>query len=159
MLLQWCCSSPIGTSTHVTVPHRGKMGQLKSQACHAQGIEGPGGQDHSFGKPFLERVVAGCAPPSRGAGRSVGWMMPIGMRSLNASSIVMSTSFTRERSIMTRYPVVGFGVQGTNTHRVACLGGLLLPTPQQAQERSLIWLDLLERVSLDPGNEPRDKPS
>jgi hypothetical protein len=88
---------------HVQLSHFGaKVGQLKSQACHAQGIEGPGGQDYSFGKPFLERVVVGCAPPSRGAGRSVGWMMPIDMRSLNASSVVRSTSFTRERSIMTR---------------------------------------------------------
>src|SRR3954469_25402357 len=37
---------------------------------------------------------------------------------------------------------------------VACLGGLLLPTPQEAQQRSLIWLDLFERVSLDPGTSP-----
>ena len=37
---------------------------------------------------------------------------------------------------------------------MACLGGLLLPTPQQAQQRSLIQLDLLERCRSIPGTSP-----
>ena len=53
----------------------------------------------------------------------------------------------------------GFKRESDARDCMACLGGLLLPTSQEAQERSLIRLDLLERVSLDPGKEPSDKPS
>src|SRR3954468_23494037 len=56
---------------------------------------------------------------------------------------------------------IATGLKGEGDARdwVACLGGLLLPTPQEAQQRSLVRLDLFKRVSLDPGNEPSDEPS
>jgi hypothetical protein len=56
---------------------------------------------------------------------------------------------------------IATGLKGEGDARdgVACLAGLFLPTPQQAKERSLTRLDLFERVSLDPGNEPSDEPS
>jgi hypothetical protein len=56
---------------------------------------------------------------------------------------------------------VATGVEGdSDAHdRAPFLGRLILPALQQPQQRCLVWLELLQRVSLDPGDDPGNEPT
>jgi hypothetical protein len=45
------------------------------------------------------------------------------------------------------------------SNRSARLGRLALPAPQKPEQRFLARLKLLQRMALDPGNDPGDKPA
>jgi hypothetical protein len=50
--------------------------------------------------------------------------------------------------------------KATATRMIApFVGRLILPALQQPQQRCLVWLELLQRVSLDPGDDPGNEPT
>ena len=72
------------------------VGDAGSRAPH------PTGASSSSGTRDRGSPASAGTPGSGAGGRSGGWMIPMDMSSLNASSVVRSTSRTRERSMITR---------------------------------------------------------